>query len=687
MFYKNDYLTQNTKSSEDYRARIIEENGEIVLTNGIAERRFVTSPDLACVSIKNLYSGEQFLRAVKPEVTVTIDGKKYPVGGVSGQFEFGFLKPKWLAGFMPSEGFNHKIHREIPLSRSFSWKRKRRASADEWPPKGVCLEVTFDSKLPELEGIEIIIRYECYDGIPAFGKSFSVINNSKKNIRLNEFEAEILAITEHDMGNTEAFRVDRQARNVFAVSDIENNVTPTFTYTLDEEYTSQVDYMSQYPILLVSKPPLGPHKLIKSGERFDSYNAHILLFDETDRMRRMLQIDRLYTLLAPWTTENPIYLHVVSDDPDELKAAADQCAEAGFEMIIVSFGSGLDMEDVSEENIAKFKAIADYAHSKGIELGGYSLLASRHIDEENDVIADHIIFGDSPCLGSEWGIRYLNNIRRFIVETGFDELEHDGSYPGDVCHSEKHPGHECYEDSQYTQLTAITDLYKWCRERGVYLTVPDYYYLAGNNKCAMGYKEVNWSLPREQQEILARQNIYDGTYCKLPSMGWMFVPLTEYHGGGAAATIEPLCEHIDHYRLMLNNNLMAGVQASYRGKRLYDTEETKSMVKESIDIYKAHRDIFESPAVHIRRPDGRDYDGYVHVNPALEEKGMIVFFNPLDEDITRTVSVPLYYTGLTDSAVVSRFGKDPVKYDLNRDYTVDLTFTVPANDYVWFTVK
>ena len=43
------------------------------------------------------------------------------------------------------------------------------------------------------------------------------------------------------------------------------------------------------------------------------------------------------------------------------------------------------------------------------------------------------------------------------------------------------------------------------------------------------------SLPRAQQIIHARQNIFDGTWDKTPSMGWMFVPLVEYHGGGAAA--------------------------------------------------------------------------------------------------------------------------------------------------------
>ena len=138
---------------------------------------------------------------------------------------------------------------------------------------------------------------------------------------------------------------------------------------------------------------------------------------------------------------------------------------------------------------------------------------------------------------------------------------------------------------------------------------------------------------------------------------------------------------------MLNNNLLAGVQASYRGMRLYDTEETKKMVADSIRDYNAHRAIFESPAVHIRRADGRDYDGYIHVNPQLEEKGMAVLFNPLDEEITRTVRIPLYYTGIENSAVLSLFDKAPQKFDLARDYCIEAEITIPANDFVWYTVK
>ena len=38
-------------------------------------------------------------------------------------------------------------------------------------------------------------------------------------------------------------------------------------------------------------------------------------------------------------------------------------------MLIISFGSGLNMEDESPANYAKFKELRDYADSRGIELG------------------------------------------------------------------------------------------------------------------------------------------------------------------------------------------------------------------------------------------------------------------------------------------------------------------------------
>ena len=85
-------------------------------------------------------------------------------------------------------------------------------------------------------------------------------------------------------------------------------------------------------------------------------------------------------------------------------------------------------------------------------------------------------------------------------------------------------------------------------------------------------------------------------------MGWMFVPLVEYHGGGEAATLQPLNEHLDAYGAHLAQNFGWGVQACYRGPRLYDTEETKAVVRTWVDFYKAHRAI-ESDVIHLRRAE------------------------------------------------------------------------------------
>ena len=357
-------------------------------------------------------------------------------------------------------------------------------------------------------------------------------------------------------------------------------------------------------------------------------------------------------------------------------------------MVILSFGSGLNMEDLSGKNIRKYKELADYAHQKGIQLGGYSLFSSRKIGAETDVIdlqtgkPGGAKFGTAPCGGSEWGIAYYGKLKEFLTSTGFDVLEHDGPYPGDFCASTTHPGHEGHGDSQWKQWRQATDFYKTLRARGIYTNLPDIYHLSGSNKIGIGYREVNWSLPREQQILLGRQNIFDGTWLKPPSMAWTFVPLTQYHGGGAAATLEPLAEHLDEYDMHMTQNYGSGVQACYRGPRLYDTEETRELVIRKIAHYKKYRDILNADIIHLRRPDGRDWDGILHVDPQLEIKGYAMLYNPTGTSITRTITLPLYYTGLTDGARITIGEAPPSVTSLNRKYEIEVEVTIPSKGYL-----
>ena len=156
---------------------------------------------------------------------------------------------------------------------------------------------------------------------------------------------------------------------------------------------------------------------------------------------------------------------------------------------------------------------------------------------------------------------------------------------------------------------------------------------------------------------------------------------------GEAGTVDPLHAHLDHYEMMMASNLGGGVQACYRGPRLFDTPETKSMVKSQVAWYKEHRQVLEGDIIHLRRADGRDLDYWLNVNPGGEEKGLLMVFNPTDQPISKTLTVPLYYTGLTDGVTVEMRDGRRDQLELDRDYSLELRVEVLAQDYYWVIFK
>jgi hypothetical protein len=131
----------------------------------------------------------------------------------------------------------------------------------------------------------------------------------------------------------------------------------------------------------------------------------------------------------------------------------------------------------------------------------------------------------------------------------------------------------------------------------------------------------------------------------------------------------------------------AGVQACYRGPRLFDTDATQKMVSKTIDWYKKYRAILNADIIQLRRADGRDWDGWMHADPNLQQKGLVMLFNPTDQPITRTINLPLYYTGITKQASVIDFKGVSTRYQLSRDYSIPFSFSLPANGYSWFLIE
>ena len=693
---KGDWLITAPKQ----KAAVHAQGKNIVLENGLVRRVFRLQPNTACVDYTNLTNGQQLLRAVKPEAKITINDVVYNIGGLHGQKENAYLLPQWVDEMYTEEQDFRLVRYNVAAIRPFlNWKCATWA-INKKQATGKLVTFEYLSSLPALKGVVVNVNYELYDGLPLIVKWLSVENKTNATIKLGRVVNEVLGLVEEEsavVGSPEEMKKQHgiyvetnYAFNNAMRYDISDQTTHWKT---DSAYTSQVNYNYQTPCVL----EVFPEKLIavelQPGAIFKSVRTHELLMDSYDRQRRGLMIKKMYSTIAPWTTQNPIFMHLVSKNDDEVKRAVDQCAATGYEAVILSFGSHLNMEDSTAANIARWKTLADYAHGKSILLGGYSLFSSRRISDEDDVVDPKTgkpggaFFGNAPCFGSKWGLAYRDKIKYFFTKTGFDIWENDGPYPGDVCAATTHPGHKGLDDSQWRQMEIQKELYHWLNERGVYINAPDWYFLDGTHKIGIGYREVNFSLPREQQRILNRQNIHDGTQEKTGSMSWGFVPLTKYQGGGPEAVLEPLSEHLKDYEQLMMQYYGAGVQACYRGPRLYDTEATRQLVSNTIRWYKQYREILNSDMIQLRRADGRDWDGWLHVNPQLKQKGLVMLFNPTKEKMQRSISLPLYYTGLSDVAMVREKEGSAKSYRLSRNYEIELNFSIEPESYTWFVIE
>ena len=107
-------------------------------------------------------------------------------------------------------------------------------------------------------------------------------------------------------------------------------------------------------------------------------------------------------------------------------------------------------------------------------------------------------------------------------------------------------------------------------------------------------------------------------------------------------------------------------------------------MKQWVDFYKRHRAILDSDIIHLRRADGRDLDYILHVNPALKEKGLLMVYNPLDREVRKTLTVPLYYTGLTGKATVRQGASAAATIALDPQGRISLPVAIAARGVAWF---
>ena len=650
----------------EYVAKAYERDGRLVLENGLVRRELLLKPDVTTWSFRCLTTGEEYVRAPDREAQILVDGKWYDVGGATDAPVANYLCEEWIGKLNPlSPGkdiagvYRYAGHAFGPIRERLEWKRRPKWSARAndlaWPPKGRELTISFTAPAPGLPKVEV--HYEIYDGAPIVSKWIRLENTGVRTNVVTTCRSEFLRLAESH-GNSDIDYVERPndlrvVTELFFADASSVGRELGGNYHLDDEFPTQENFARARRCRYVVEPCGSFARELAPGAAMESIRAWEIAMDSTDRERRGLAIRRFWRLVAPWTDENPLIFHLKASSEADVRAGIEQCKATGFETLLMSFGSGFDLESRDSAYRARYASLSAEAKAAGIALGGYSLTSSREASTKAENVQGTCRYGTAPCLGSAWGAEYLQGLKDFMKGADFGIFENDGPYPGDICSATTHAFHRGAEDSFRVQWEAQRDLYRFCRANGIYVNQPDSYYLNGGSKNGMGYRETNWSLPRDLQVIIERQNVYDGTWAKTSSMGWMFVPLCQYHGGGDAATVEPLKANLRHYDQRFADLLGAGVQACWRGPRLYDSPETLAVVKKWVDFYKANRRILTGDFIHLRRADGRDWDGWMMCdaqNPG-PDKAIAFFFNPTDAEMTRTVALPLRYAGLADRSV------------------------------------
>ena len=292
-------------------ASIKEDQGRLVLSNGLIARSFVTAPNFATVDYINLVTGSTLLRGIKPEALITIDGQQVEIAGLIGQPDYAYLDLDWLVDLKSNpEAFQFVRYSVSQIEALYPWLVKRYAPPAEYPPKGIRLSVDYVAP-SAFEGMEISIHYDLYQGIPVLSKQISINNWSERALCIEGLVCELIAVNE------------QEKHRLHVESDYAFSQMETTRWIPDEDYKTQIDYHYQMPLLMTSTYPLGPGVVLQPGDNFQSFRTFELLNDSDDRERKGLARRKMYRIVAPQVTENPIFMHVRQSDPEAVRLAID----------------------------------------------------------------------------------------------------------------------------------------------------------------------------------------------------------------------------------------------------------------------------------------------------------------------------------------------------------------------------
>lgn len=181
--------------------------------------------------------------------------------------------------------------------------------------------------------------------------------------------------------------------------------------------------------------------------------------------RRGLAMRRFLLAFAPQVAESPLQYHLVASDSASIRAACDQMASVGWEMLVLSYGSGADVESSDPAYLARVAGDVAYCKAEGVEVGAYDLIGWTRDPGRGWAALDAAGHDTgNACMSSGWGDWLQGQMLAFGAATGLSNVETDGPYAGYACSNASHGHTEA--NSVQLQSRKMAQLYTALRNAG-----------------------------------------------------------------------------------------------------------------------------------------------------------------------------------------------------------------------------
>jgi hypothetical protein len=629
-----------------------------------------------------------------------------------------------------------------PTAR-YNWTSGKRGSPPgiPFPPIGLQLVAHF-SGVPgsALDGLLVDVVYEMYAGSPSIAKwvtvSLAPSAAPPSALTLQESEVERLGVSPsfssvaplpYPQYETPAPPLYPGSGKLDVLLDLYYAGTATWTNDDPTEGTPG----STQPLLVVAELPGLAFPLVPGGPAWTTLRVFEVFFDDGPEggsaqprypssetyygctlgpctpgtgnpilggltERRGLTLRRFITTVAPQGLENPLQNHLTASDSASIRSSCDQMALVGWEMLVLSYGSGFDPESRDPTYIARIAADVAYCRAKNIEVGGYDLIGwtrDRAAEGWAALTPSGSDSGDA-CFSSGYDSYLLDDFLSFTNATGMTMFETDGPYAGYSCSNASHTGHAGESNSVAMQSRRMSAIYEAMQSAGLYTNAPDSYFMSGSSAMGIGYNEGTFRLADvELINLVQRQVIYDATYYTYPSMAWSQIPLEGTYDTPVELTV---------FQESLLGQLAYGMAIFIyqpEGGPFLPSPQVQDLLSSWGGWFKTYRTLLAAgDFIHVARPDGQGLDIVLHARAGDAVPALFAVTNPTTANITSGIAIPLHYAGFAPGqAVLAAFSGTPTP-GTGQPFTLDYrgrlviqdgdaaALQVPARGMVWATV-